>query len=60
MVKTMLTEKKGIEAEKNNGKYGKALWKLMNHAIYAKTMENLRNKTDVKLVNNEKQYLKYT
>ena len=60
MVKTMLTEKKGIEAEKNNGKYGKALWKLMNNAIYAKTMENLRNKTDVKLVNNEKQYLKYT
>ena len=32
----------------------------MNNAIYVKTTENLRNKIDVKLVNNEKDYLKYT
>ena len=49
-----------IEAEKNKDKDGKALYKLMNNAIYRKTIGNLRNRIDVKLVNNEKGYLKYT
>ena len=33
---------------------GKALYKIMSNAIYGKTMENLRNRIDVRLVNNEK------
>ena len=33
---------KRIEAETNNSKYGKALQKLMNNAIYGKTMENMK------------------
>ena len=51
---------KRIEAEKNKGKVGKPLYKLMNNAIYGKTMGNLKNRIDVKLVNNEKHYLKRT
>ena len=36
------------------------LCKLMNSAIYRNTMDNLRNRINVKLVNNEKYCLKWT
>ena len=49
---------KRIESEKNDDKDGKALYKLMNHAVYGKTMENMKNKIDVRLVSNEKDFLK--
>ena len=52
------TQKKRIETGKNRDKYGKALHKLMNNAVYGKTMENLRSRIDVKLVSNKKNYLK--
>ena len=50
--------KKRIEAEKNNDKDGKTLYKLMHKAIYGKAMNKLRNVIDVKLLNNEKEDLK--
>ena len=47
-------------AEKNGDKDGKVLCKLMNNAVYGKTVENLKNRIDVKLVSNKKDYLKWT
>ena len=32
----------------------------MNNAVYGKTMENARNRIDVKVVSNQKEYLKWT
>ena len=33
---------------------------IMNDAVYGKTMANIRNRIDVKLVSNKKDYLKWT
>ena len=49
-----------IEIEKNVDKDGKALYKLMNNAVYGKTMKKLRNRIDVRLISNKKYYLKWT
>ena len=50
-----------IEAERNNNdNVGKALSKLMNNAMYEKTMEKLGKRIDVRFVNNEKDYSKCT
>ena len=45
---------KRIEVENNGDENGKTLYKLRNNAVYGKTMENSRNKIDVRLANNEK------
>ena len=51
---------KRTEAEKNGDKDGKVLYRLTNNTVYSKMMENLRNRIDVKLVKNKKDYLKCT
>ena len=56
----MLNTQKRIEAEKNGDKDGKVLYKLMTNVVNGKTAENVRNRIDVKLVSNKRDYLKWT
>ena len=46
---------KRIEAEKKADKDRKTFY----NAVRSKTMKNLKNRIDVRLVNNEKDYLKW-
>ena len=38
--------------------FEKDLWKLMNNSFYGKTVENIRNRVDIEIVNDEKRGLK--
>ena len=49
------TEKKNA-----NNDFEKDFRKIMTNSIYGKTMENLRKRINVRLVNNERDFLKYT
>ena len=50
-----------IDFNTNRGtnRFGKNCFKLMINSVYAKTMENSRKRISIKVVNNEKYFLKH-
>ena len=44
--------------QESNDEFNKGLYKLFNNCIYGKSIENIRKRMDVKLVNDKKNYLK--
>ena len=54
------THKKRTKAEKNGDKDKKGLCKLMSNTVFRKIIENLRNRIDLNLLSNKKDYLKWT
>ena len=49
-----------IPPTKKNRSRTKSVVQLMNKGLHGKTVENLRNRIDVKFVSNKKDSLKYT
>ena len=49
---------KDKQNQKNDGKDGKALYKLMKNAVNVKTIENARNKNDIRLASNKQRLFK--
>ena len=44
--------------QESNDEFNKGLYKLFNNCIYGKSIENIRKRINVKLINDKKKYLK--
>ena len=58
MVKNHILNSTHKKKQKKKVKDGRVLYKLMNNAISRKAMENLTDRINANLVNNEKDYLR--
>ena len=58
MVKNHILNSTHTKKQKKKDKDGRVLYKLMNNAISGKAMENLTDRINANLVNNEKVYLR--
>ena len=56
----MIQKKAETEAENNGDQDGKAFNKSIKNAVYGRITKNLRNRVDLRLVNNKREYLKWT
>ena len=45
--------------EEATNKADKTLFKLLNNAVYGKTMENMRKRIKIRIIKNEKDFIKY-
>ena len=52
--------KKYIDSNNAANSFEKHFFKLMVNSVYDKTMENLRKRINIRLVNDEKDFFKYT
>ena len=50
---------KGNNAQAKGDKFGDVFFKLMNSALYGKTIENVYNRQDIELVNDVDRYIKF-
>ena len=56
----MISKEEQEDCWRRTNDFEKKIFKLMINSIYRKTMGNLRKRINVRLVNNEKDFWKYT